>query len=191
MANSSAFISEAELDTLEAFLISSQVSDTALDLIGTHGYLCALNIAPVSTPTDEWMSQVFDGEPDWSDNEQKQLIIALLKKLNATISNDLYGDQEVPLPCELTLDVDDDEEADLCIWAQGFMEGVFLNEEAWFEQDEETLAGLLLPIMVASDLFDDKEIKDIRRDRALAEEMAGQIPEVLIDLYLHFHSPEK
>lgn len=71
------------------------------------------------------------------------------------------------------------------------MEGVFLREEQWFGDDEETVAGLLLPIMVASELFEDAEISEIRKDRALSEEMCEQIPEVLIDLYLHFHAPEK
>jgi uncharacterized protein len=44
---------------------------------------------------------------------------------------------------------------------------------------------------VASDLFDEGEVKDIRKDRALSEEMCEQIPEILIDLYLQFNAPEK
>lgn len=192
MAKDLILITEAELDTLEAFLISDQVSETALDLIGTHGLLCALNIAPVKTPRSEWMALVFDGEPKWESPAQKAEIEGLLIKLDETVSNDLSADQEVPLPLELTLEVEDeDETADVTLWAEAFMEGVFLNEGDWFERDEETVAGLLLPIMVASELFDDAEIQDIRKDRALSEEMCEQIPEVLIDLYLLYHAPEK
>lgn len=191
-ADTTGLITEAELDQLEAFLFSSAVSEDALDLIGAHGLLCAINISPVKIPEQEWVDLLFESEPKWESDAQKAEVMALLRKLNHTIAADLYSDEEILLPCELTLDVEEEEGvAELTIWAQSFMEGVFLREEEWFGDDEETIAGLLLPIMVASDLFDDPEIIEVRQDRALSEEMAEQIPDVLVDLYLHYHSPEK
>ena len=187
-----ALITEEELDRLEEFLFSPAVSDEALDLIGAHGFLCALNISPETTAEAEWMEQLFDGEPNWSSDSEKNEIQELLRKLYRTIGNDLYNDQEILLPCELTLEPEDDEEStELTAWSQAFMEGVFQHEDAWFGQEEETVAGLLLPVMVASDLFEDEDVEEISRDRALREEMAVQIPEVLIDLYLLFHAPNK
>jgi uncharacterized protein len=193
-AASTGLITEAELDQLEAFLFSSAVSEDALDVIGTHGLLCAVNISPTKVPEQEWLDLLFDSEPNWESDAQKTEIIGLLRKLNHTIGHDLYNDQETLLPCELTLDTDEDDEEDtteLTIWAQSFMEGVFMREEDWFGDDEETVAGMLLPIMVASELFDDPEILEIRQDRALSEEMAEQIPELLVDLYLYYHAPDK
>lgn len=193
-AASTGLITEAELDQLEAFLFSSAVSEDALDLIGTHGLLCAVNISPIKVPEQEWLDLLFDSEPNWESDAQKADITGLLRKLNHTIGHDLYNDQETLLPCELTLDTDEDDEEDtteLTIWAQSFMEGVFMREEDWFGDDEETVAGMLLPIMVASELFDDPEILEIRQDRALSEEMAEQIPELLVDLYLYYHAPDK
>lgn len=192
MTNDLALITEDELDDLEAFLLCDAVPETALDLIGAHGLLCALNIAPKPTPAAEWMAMVFDGQPNWESDAQRATIEELLSKLDKTISNDLSSEEEVPLPLDLTLETEsDDETAETTLWAEGFMEGVFLNEALWFERDEETVAGLLLPIMVASELFDDPEIKDIRKDRSLSQEMCDQIPEVLVDLYLLYHAPEK
>lgn len=187
-----ALITEEELDRLEEFLFSPAVSDEALDLIGAHGFLCALNISPEPTAEAAWMEQLFDGEPNWSSDNEKHEIQELLRKLYRTIGNDLYNDQEILLPCELTLEPEDDEDGtELTAWAQAFMEGVFQHEDAWFGQEEETVAGLLLPVMVASDLFEDEDVEEINRDRALREEMAVQIPEVLVDLYLLFHAPNK
>jgi uncharacterized protein len=192
MTAQTALITEDELDILEEFLFSPAVSDEALDLIGAHGLLCAINISPTDVPESEWLEALFDGEPNWASAQQKEQMLELLRKLKRTIGHDLYSDQEILLPCELTLETEDDDEiAEVTVWAQSFMEGVFLREEKWFGDDEETVAGLLLPIMVASELFDDTEITEIRKDRALSEEMCEQIPEVLIDLYLHFHAPEK
>lgn len=185
-------ITEDELDILEEFLFSPAVSEEALDLIGAHGLLCAINISPAEVPEAEWMELLFSGEPNWESNEQKTQIHVLLRKLSRTISSDLHGDQEILLPCELTLETEEEDDlAEITLWAQSFMEGVFIREEEWFGSDEEAVAGLLLPIMVASDLFDDSDIVEIRRDRALSEEMCEQIPEVLVDLYLNFHAPEK
>lgn len=187
-----ALITEEELDRLEEFLFSPAVSDEALDLIGTHGFLCALNISPEPVAEAEWLEQLFDGEPKWASDAEKSEITELLRKLYRTIGNDLYNDQEILLPCDLTLEPEEDEEStELTTWSQSFMEGVFLSEEAWFGQDEETVAGLLLPVMVASDLFEDEDVREISQDRSLREEMSVQIPEVLVDLYLHFHAPDK
>lgn len=192
MTAQTALITEDELDILEEFLFSPAVSEEALDLISAHGLLCAINISPVDVPESEWLELLFDGEPKWESDAQKREMLDLLRKLYRTIGSDLYSDQEILLPCELTLETEDDEELpEVTLWAQSFMEGVFIREEAWFGDDEEAVAGLLLPIMVASDLFDDTEITDIRKDRSLSEEMCEQIPEVLIDLYLNFHAPEK
>lgn len=189
-ADNTGLITEAELDQLEAFLFSPAVAEDALDLIGAHGLLCALNISPVEVPEQEWLELLFDSEPNWESAEQKAHITGLLRKLHRTIGSDLYNDQETLLPCELTLDVDEDM-AELTTWAQSFMEGVFLREDDWFGSDEETVAAMLLPIMVASELFEDEEIAEIRQDRALSEEMAEQIPELLVDLYLYYHAPDK
>ena len=192
MNQSVALISEDELDQLENFLDSEAVAETALDLVGAHGLLCALNIAPVKVDESTWMTLIFDETPNWSSAEQQAEIENLLRKLNSTIANDLYSDQEIYLPCDLSLETEEEDEIpEITLWAEAFMEGVFSNEEAWFSDDEESVAGLLLPIMVASDLFDEGEVKDIRKDRALSEEMCEQIPEILIDLYLQFNAPDK
>ena len=72
------------------------------------------------------------------------------------------------------------------------MEGVFTQEEAWFSpKTEQDVAEMLLPVMVASELFEEEEITAIRDDEKLCAEMCAQIPELLIDLYLYFHAPEK
>ena len=95
------------------------------------------------------------------------------------------------LPCELEMG-DEPDESDLRGWCIGFMEGVFMREEVWFEDSEEEVSELLLPIMVGSGLFDEQpEFSDIAADRDLVEEMVAQIPEILTALYLICHAPEE
>ncbi|WP_432472684.1 YecA family protein [Amphritea sp. HPY] len=184
-------LTDAELDELEAFMFSDAVSEDALDLIGTHGYMCALNISPVKISEKQWLQELFDGTPEYSSETEKARIEDLLKRLYFSIGSDLYNDQDMLMPCELTLETESDEEqADLTTWSQSFMEAVFLKEDEWFNhQAEEEVAELMLPIMIASELFEDPEFAKMREDQRLCDEMCRNIPELLIDLYLLFHAP--
>ncbi|WP_415881720.1 YecA family protein [Neptuniibacter sp. QD29_5] len=186
-------LTDSELDLLDDFLYSDAVSEDCLDLIGVHGLFSALNISP--TPLDEstWMELVFDQTPNWESEAQEAEIMGLLKRLYSTIGGQLYSDGEIELPCELSLDAEEDEDiSPLAWWSQAFMEGVFTQEEEWFgSKKQEEVAEMLLPVMVASELFEEDDINKIREDEKLCAEMCAQIPELLIDLYLYFHAPDK
>lgn len=186
-------LTDDELDQLEEFLYSDHVSEDSLDLIGAHGLFCALNISPNPLEESDLQTLLFDTEPKWASEDQKQAITALLNRLYAEIGANLYSDGEIELPCELSLDPEEDDDiSPLAWWSQAFMEGVFTQEDAWFNKGtEQDVAEMLLPIMVASDLFDEDDINKIRNDEKLCAEMCSQIPELLIDLYLYFHAPEK
>lgn len=187
-------LTDDELDLLDDFFYSDAVPEESLDLIGVHGLLCAVNISPEKIAPQEWLQAIFDGnEPKWQDAGQKAQIEGLLEQLNKEIGSTLYNDQELDVPCELSIVPEQGEEiSDLTAWTQAFMEGVFLREEQWMEGPQEELAAeLLLPFMVISDLFDEAEFTKMRKDKAICAAMCAQIPELLIDLYLMFHAPEK
>lgn len=186
-------LNDDELDQLEDFLYSDQVSEDSLDLVGVHGLFCALNISPVELDLTTRLELVFDSEPSWQSEEEKQKILGLLDSLYRSIGAELYSDDDLDFPFELSLDPEGDEEISaLSWWSQSFMEGVFTQEAEWFGgKTEEDVAEMLLPIMVASDLFDEEEISNIRENEALCAEMCSQIPELLVDLYLFFHAPDK
>ncbi len=189
-------LNDDELDRLEDFLFSDAVSEDSLDLIGIHGLFCALAIGPEPVPEQDWLRLVLDGEPRWASGAERSEITGLLKQWYQSIASDLYTDEEMDLPCDATLVLEDEDResgiAPLTLWAEAFMEGVFLHEELWFAPErEEQVAELMLPIMVASDLFEEDDILQIRNDKRLCEQMVAQIPDLLVDLYLVFHTPEK
>lgn len=186
--------SDEALDALEAFIFSDAVSEDSLDLIGIHGFFCALNIRDNGLQNDEWLEIIFDGSPNWQDDTQKAALTQTLLDWKSSILSDLYNDRELEMPCELSLQAENNEEPELEIWAQAFMEAVFLQEEAWFQEgtaNEEVIAELMLPIMLASNLFDEPEFAEIRQKSDLLEQMASEIPDILVDLYLLYNAPEK
>ncbi len=176
---------------LRAFLDADDLYEEALDYVATHGYLTALSICPDQVPEEEWIVELFGQEPDYKDAAEQEEITAALLQLKAQIARQLASDEDFEFPCELSLG-DDPEDSDLRAWSIGFMEGVFLREDIWFEDDEDEVSELLLPIMVGSGLFDEQpDFAEISGNDALAASMLAQIPEVLTTLFLLLQAPEE
>ncbi|WP_249978383.1 YecA family protein [Vreelandella olivaria] len=183
-------LEDEQLDRLDDFLDSDQVGEDALDLISAHGFLVALAVAPSELSPTQWLAELFQGEPTYRDDAERNDIIHLLTLLrdNAVAVLEQGGLPE--LPFELTLDGLPSEETPIGDWCAGFMEGVFSDESAWFQDDEEAAATLLLPFMLLSGLFDDEpDMAEMAKDQASQEAFVAQLPELVLDLYLHYRVP--
>ncbi len=166
------------------------MGEDALDLISAHGFLVALAVAPSEQPTVQWLEELFQGEPNYRDAAESEEIIQrlTLRRDNAMAVLEQGGLPE--LPFELTLDGLPAEETPIGDWCAGFMEAVFSDESAWFQDDEEAAATLLLPFMSLSGLFDDEpDMAEMAKDQASQESFVAQLPELVLDLYLHYRVP--
>jgi uncharacterized protein len=180
-----------QLTRLQEFLDSDDLHEEALDYVAAHGYLTALSVSPEPVEEREWIDALFAEPPHYRDEAQRQDIEQALVQLKARIAQQLASDEDMELPCDLDLG-DEPDLSDLRGWCIGFMEGVFLREAAWFENAEDEVSELLLPIMVGSGLFEEQpEFDEIAADRDLVDSMIEQIPEVLTALYLLFQAPEE
>ena len=175
-------IDDQELEFLEDFFDEKIQSDDVLDFNGLHGLLTAAAIQTDQLDQQALWDRIFDDfKPDLDSKTEKQLKTAL-KHLFKHICNELYSEDQVELPYA------DDETREN--WCCGFMEWVFAFEQFWFESEED-VSSMLVPIEVGSGLFEDEEeLKDIYSNEKTLNNVLSQIPEVLIDLYLHFQSPE-
>ena len=180
-----------QLSRLQAFLDADELHEEALDYVAAHGYLTALSICPDPVPEREWIDALFAEPPHYRSDAEREEIEATLQQLKAHIGRQLASDDDPEFPCDIDLGEDPDD-SDLRGWCIGFMEGVFLREAVWFEDAEDEVCELLLPIMVASGLFDEQpEFAEIAADRDLVDSMADQIPELLTALFLLCHAPEE
>lgn len=186
-------LDDLELDTLEDFLDSDRVHEDCQNFVMAHGFLTALAICPFTLPEDQWLPVVFEETPNFEDAKQEKQILQLLTRLSLDIQKELESEEEFIIPCEIEMGTSPEELSELQEWATGFMEGVFMTERHWFETEkEEVVAELLLPVMVASDLFDDDEVLQIRNSEKLTQSCIEQIPEVVTDLFLVLRTePEK
>ncbi|MND97576.1 hypothetical protein D3C80_898980 [compost metagenome] len=180
-----------QLSRLQAFLDADDLHEEALDYVAAHGYLTALSICPEQVPEREWIDALFAEPPHYRSDAEKAEIEETLIQLKTHIGRQLASDEDMELPCDLDLGEAPDD-SDLRGWCIGFMEGVFLREGVWFEDAEDEVSELLLPIMVGSGLFDEQpEFDDIARDRDLVDDMIDQIPELLTALFLLCQAPDE
>ena len=180
-----------QLSRLQAFLDADDLHEEALDYVAAHGYLTALCICPEQVPEREWIDALFAEPPHYRSDIERESIEASLQLLKGHIARQLASDDDPEIPCDLDLG-DEPDDSDLRGWCIGFMEGVFLREAVWFEDSEDEVSELLLPIMVGSGLFDEQpEFADIADNPDLVDEMVAQIPELLTALYLICHAPEE
>ncbi|NLQ16398.1 YecA family protein [Marinomonas sp. M1K-6] len=186
-------LDDLELETLESFLESDQVHEECQNFVMAHGFLTALSICPVPTSEETWLPVIFEDTPKFNDEKQEKQIRQYLSRLLVDIQQELESEDGFMVPCELEMGSSAEELSELQEWASGFMEGVFMTEHHWFEAEkEDVVAELLLPIMVASDLFDDEEVTEIRASEKLTNSCIAQIPEVVTDLFLVLRTePEK
>lgn len=184
-------LDDESLDILDEFLESDLVGPEALDIISAHGFMLALAIAPREVPSSLWLPELFQGQPAYESPEQEAQVVALFEQMRANAIDALEHGILPELLFELELGGLDPVETPIGDWCAGFMEGVFMDEEAWFGTQEETAAELLLPFMAISGVFDDEdpEIGELIADPIGAQRFVNQLPELLLDLYLLYRVP--
>ncbi|MFK4751219.1 YecA family protein [Oceanobacter antarcticus] len=180
-------MTENELETLGVLLEDEAERQDSFDFFAVHGLITALLTGPVEFDIQRVWDCAFDEKLGFTSVE-KATVTELLGKMIREIRAWLDSGQDFPVPSELTL-ADEEDEPPIESWAIGFMTGVMLQEEDWYNRDEENVAESLFPIMYASGLFaDEEEMADIDDDIELSDQVCGGIPAAVIDLYLFFHS---
>ncbi|MCP5160476.1 MAG: YecA family protein [Hahellaceae bacterium] len=178
-------ITEPEIKRLEALLLDEIPESEALDYFGVHGLICANIIGPSPLDHDLLLEIILGQDPASISAEMMSEISMLIEKIQNSIATTLNQEDEVEVPSP---DNEDDFESAIQNWCAGFVEAFLENEEAWFVRDEETVAELLLPVMSLSDLFDDEEFQVIKQNGKLMFQFAEQLPELITDIFLFFHS---
>lgn len=182
------------MDELFEFLDSEHVDPEALTLFGAHGFLVAQAIAPAPVSSQVWSAELFNGEPVFQNDTQRDLILSHLEHLYANAAATFESGDLPELPFDLEVEPGVSLlDTPVGEWCAGFMTGVFMDEEAWFEENETDAAQLLLPFMALSELFEeeDEDLAALARSPEEATRLARQLPELALDLYLLYRVPKE
>ncbi|WP_281648439.1 UPF0149 family protein [Parendozoicomonas sp. Alg238-R29] len=170
----------------QLFQALDKMADTdeeSLDAIMGHGYLTAQVISP-APDSPEQICEVMFSNPE-ATGLSKEELTRNISDILSFIDNQLNDDSaEFVIPVA----VEEDEElleSELADWCAGFLEAHIEQEDAWLGDNEQAVAELLLPVAALSGLFaDEPDFKEISNNGTLLEDMAVQLPEVMIELYL-------
>ena len=173
-------MSTLDLELLSNYLDGDQ-NEYGLDFAATHGFLCAIAVGP---KFDRWLDELFE-------SNQKKVPSEIIEQIKAwleSIRQDLANENGIEFPFEIE---EADVDSSLGDWSVGFVDAMFLNEDAWFTPEyEEQLVDLTLPIMVFSGIDEeDPQMESFRRNGQLMDELAEEIPDNLNEIYLMYHTP--
>jgi uncharacterized protein len=144
-------LSAAELDELEAFLMSGATPDECMDIVTLDGFLTALVVGPELVPPSLWLPTVWGGtnEPMFESSQQAERIIGLvLRRMNAI--NEMFGENTSGFePLHYARETGDETHRLADDWCVGFMCAIELAGNAWEPLfDDETNRVLLMPILM-------------------------------------------
>ena len=137
-------LDDNELDELDTYL-RAHAQDGHLLLDGVHGLLSALSVGPIRVLPEEWLPEVLH-EPFADENEGNR-VLALLAKLNDSISAELDVDAYEPILGEV--DTEAGPVLSAAGWCEGFSRGIDLRAVLWEKRlaDDPPLMELLGPVM--------------------------------------------
>lgn len=175
-------LSEEQVQQFTEFLHSYE---DAHSYAGAHGFISALCVIPNNLTKQDWLTAILDEEPQFESEEEAEEIYKSMDQLAGYIDANLSASESTRLPVGPYI-VEKGVSPEMEDWCIGFMDAVFMDEENWYEDNEELVTELLLPMAALSDVFDDKELRQLVSNPKKAKQICEQVPQVLIDLYLLF-----
>ena len=94
-------LSEQQKQLLADFLESDSVSNGCLDYNAMHGLLTGVAAGPESLNEKDWMSFLFDSQPQYQSAEQQDEIETIIYQLASFIQRNLYLNDDIAIPIPL------------------------------------------------------------------------------------------
>ena len=162
-------VSDADLDLLDAYLLSDQSPPECLLLSDLDGFLTGVAIGPEVVMPSEWLPHVWGGEePVFDDHLQASAILGTIMGRYNTILREIEEGVFGPLFWETV-----DGTVIIADWAEGFMHAVALRADAWEPLMRSKRHGrLLLPILAVCADEDGESVLGLdpgEEDRVMAE----------------------
>lgn len=182
-------LTEAELEELDQFLLSSITSDETLSLDALDGYLTAIIVGPTTLSFNQWYPYIWgpsdEDIPDFASQEQAQHILELIIRHYNGIIAVLGHDPDAFEPIfDTLLTHDGAEHFNGEMWAYGFMDGVKLCLEDWqpLVQDKDGVQALLPIFLMGSDNISPEQEKLVET-QAQCIELTHYIPDSVAWIY--------
>ena len=180
-------LTATEFDWLAGFLVSDHVPDSALSMEQLDGFFAALVAGPDLVLPSEYLPTLWGSEdgPIYDGIEQAQFVMDLMMRHWNAIARRLDVDYPHPPFLFPAADVDRGRE-----WAEGFMLGVELCQEAWTPLARDHEVGALL-VALFSLAADGTEQTMEAPDPEMRREFVESIPVILQAFHRYWRTAPK
>lgn len=168
-------LSDQEYEVLDEYLAGIEHGES-MTLEELDGFFCALVAGPELVPPSEFIPEVFGGDaPPFRDMEEARKITDLLMRHWNGISNTM-AKGEIYMPYLLE---DEDGVTTANEWAQGFLVGISMRNDAWSPlRDDEEACIALIPMMAFA--FEHDPNPDLRPDPPITPESRTELITLMI-----------
>jgi len=148
-------MNDDELIELDTLLASPCFKNEAMSVVELQGLFCAIASGPENIEEEDWLPFVLGESPAYESPEQEQRVLQLIRRYREQTALALAAGE----PPRLVL-ADQSDEAlveSYQAWAGGYLDGMELSEDEWFEyadsdEEAEFLVTHLWPIDILSGL---------------------------------------
>jgi uncharacterized protein len=183
MNNQQKPLNNEEFDRLGDFLEENYSSTMNLEML--DGFFSALICGPDLVFPSKYLPEILGEDYIFDSDEQAVEIIELLMRHWNTIASELLltlDKKSIYLPI---LFEDENGVAHGNDWAQGFMRGVQLHPESWYELiNDEECGGAILPIMI---LYHENDLNPTLRPPAINPEKRDELLQYMIAGLTHIY----
>jgi uncharacterized protein len=202
-------LNDAELDELEAFLMSDQVSEDCMGLEMLDGFLTACVSAPNSMTPSQWLPVIWGTPPDpsrvgsgiqdvaFSSAQQAQRILELILRHWSSLSNLLREMPTLYKPLLYTPENNEDGNPPEGVpyeaheWCLGYMTGVLLDQEQWQPLNEDAEASdWLFPIEALAFGDQEPEYAEWIDDAERRDTLVDELPIAVVLIYRFWNNRE-
>ena len=148
-------MNDDELIELDTLLASPAFKNEAMSVVELQGLLCAIASGPEEISEDDWLTFALGENPEFESPEQQQRVADLMRRYCAETERGLAAG-EAPMLVLANQSAEALAES-FEAWAGGYLDGMELSEDEWFEYAEsddeaEFLATHLWPVDILSGL---------------------------------------
>ena len=177
-------LNESELTELDDFLLSEACDEETLGIDEVHGFLTGLLVVPEALEESRWLEAIW-GEPNFANEDQRQRMIDLLRRLHAEIAASLASRRDFePLVVEVEEQGEPVEAWEG--WCQGFVMAMELQPDHW-EALPKSEQSLVLP-MAQLAVLGEGESDELDMDDAEYQDWVELIPGAVMGLYAYWHT---
>lgn len=142
-------LTREDLARLAEYFSSDKVSFFGMYLDEVDGLFAAIACTPEEIAPPDWLPLVFGrDDPDFASAAESEAIVGGLMRMFNHVDEQINREGDYrPVLSAVTTETGEDR---VCVerWAGGFIEGMRLREEIWFEGDGDELAALISTLFV-------------------------------------------